>query len=93
MFEIRIEGETAYLTGRLDAAESDQANAQIATLPGPITLDCAQLEYISSAGISVLMVAYKRMLAGGKGFRMVNLMPRVKNVFVYAGLDKLLGIE
>ena len=93
MFEIRIEGETAYLSGRLDAAESDHANAHIGALPGPITLDCSQLEYISSAGISVLMVAYKRMLAAGKAFRMVNLMPRVKNVFVYAGLDKLLGIE
>jgi len=93
MLEIRIEGETAYLSGRLDAAESDRANAEIGTMPGPITLDCSKLDYISSAGISVLMITYKRMLTGGKSFRMANLMPRVKNVFVYAGLDKMLGIE
>jgi len=29
----------------------------------------------------------------GHSLRLANLTPRVKNVFTYAGLDKLLGIQ
>ena len=94
MFEIQMDTPgTATLSGRLDAAESDQALAALSTQPGPLVLDCAQLEYISSAGIAVIMQTYKRLLAGGHSLRMTRLTPRVRNVFVYAGLAELLGIE
>ena len=93
MFEIRLgEGGQVHVSGRLDAAESDQAGQVLRTLSGTTTVDCTQLDYISSAGIAVLMETYKRLLGQGHALRLVNLSPRVKNVFVYAGLDKLLGI-
>jgi anti-anti-sigma factor len=58
------------LIGRLDAAEAEQASSAFAVLDGPIDADCSGLEYISSAGISVLMVTYKRLHQKGHVFRL-----------------------
>ena len=94
MFDIHLlAGGEVKVTGRLDAAESDRALAILRGLTGPVTVDCAGLDYISSAGIAVIMDTYKRLSTTGHALRLVNLTPRVKNVFTYAGLDKLLGIE
>jgi len=81
------------LVGRLDAAEAEQASSAFAVLEGPIDADCSGLDYISSAGISVLMVTYKRLHQKGHVFRLVSVQPRVRNVFIYSGLAPLLGIE
>jgi anti-anti-sigma factor len=94
MFEIRTEqvGQVS-LVGRLDAAEADRALQVLRGLSGPLVVDCAGLDYVSSAGIAVLMDTYKRLTSAGHSLRLVNLTPRVRNVFTYAGLDKLLGIQ
>ena len=55
-------------------------------------MDCAALEYISSAGITEFLDAYKRLSSGGHSFRLVNVTPPVKTVIAYVGLDKLFGI-
>lgn len=81
------------LRGRLDAAEAERALATLEKLPGPLTLDCTELEHISSAGLSVIVRTYKRLSAQASSLSVVGVMPRVRNVFVYAGLDKLLGIR
>ena len=94
MFEIRVlETGAVQLRGRLDAAEADRALEALNQLPGPLTLDCAELEYISSAGISVIMQVYGRLSSSGSRLQLVALTPRVRNVFAYAGLDKLLDIR
>ncbi|HTO91324.1 MAG TPA: STAS domain-containing protein [Candidatus Sulfotelmatobacter sp.] len=94
MFEIQVvEQGLVRLTGRLDASQSDHAQSVLAELHHSLTLDCAQLDYISSAGIGVLMETYKRLTARGQTVRLVNLLPRVRNVFAYAGLDRIFTIE
>jgi anti-sigma B factor antagonist len=94
VLELRVEsGGVVRVQGRLDAAESDAALATLEKLPGPMTLDCTQLEYISSAGISVVMQTWKRLNAQGSSLRMTGMTPRVRNVFAYAGLDKVLDIQ
>ena len=93
MLEIEVkDGGVVTLAGRLDAAESDRALEELEKLPGPVTLDCSRLEYVSSAGIAIIMQTYKRLLAARQPFQFTGVTPRVKNVFMYAGLDKLLGI-
>lgn len=94
MLELRVEqGGVVLLHGRLDAAESDKALATLEPLAGPLTLDCTQLEYISSAGISVIMQTWKRLNGLGSSLRLVGTTPRVRNVFGFAGLDKILDIS
>jgi anti-anti-sigma factor len=87
------EGGVVALAGRLDASESDRALVELNRLPGPLTLDCTELDYISSAGISVIVQTYKRLSSQGQVLAFTGMAPRVKNVFVYAGLAKLLGIQ
>lgn len=94
MFEIAIVGNgTVKLRGRLDAAEADRALEELGAVNGPITLDFSELDYISSAGIGVIIETFKRLKAAGQDFRLVSMTPRVRNVFAYAGLDRLLQIE
>ena len=94
MFDILVQGGgQVRVQGRLDAAESDRALQVFRGLAaGPLVVDCAGLDYISSAGIAVLMDTYKRLTGAGHALQLVNLTPRVRNVFTYAGLDRLLGI-
>lgn len=94
MLDLRLrQGGVVALAGRLDASESDRALVELNRLPGPLTLDCTELDYISSAGISVIVQTYKRLNSQGQVLAFTGMAPRVKNVFVYAGLAKLLGIQ
>ena len=94
MFEIQVVGDgRVTLKGRLDAAESDRALAVLRGLDRPLTVDLSGLDYISSAGIGVLIETYKRLNASGHTLKLVNLLPRVRNIFAYAGLDRILTIE
>ncbi len=94
MLDIQIgEAGRVKLAGRLDAAEAERAQAALRPLLEPVTVDMSGLEYISSAGIGVLIETYKRLHAAGHAFKLVGLQPRVRNVFAYAGLDRLLTIE
>jgi anti-sigma B factor antagonist len=93
MFEIVPgTGGHARLSGRLDAANADDARAVLDRLDGEVVLDCAALEYISSAGIAVLMATFKRLQRTGS-LTLVGMTPRVRNVFRYAGLDRVLTIR
>jgi len=94
MFDIYVgEGGRVRLLGRLDAAEADRAMAVLAPVDGSLILDCSELEYISSAGIGVIMETYKRLLKSGHRLTLVQMTPKVRNVFRYAGLDRVLQIE
>jgi anti-sigma B factor antagonist len=93
MFEIRMEGGVVRLKGRLDASQSDQAQRVLKTLATSVSIDCSELDYISSAGIGVIIETYRRLHASGQTLKLVNLLPRVRNIFAYAGLDRILTIE
>ena len=94
MFEIRMsEPGTVRLSGRLDAAEADRVSEELLAIRSSVRLDCSELDYISSAGIGVLIELFKRLQASGQTMTLVNLLPRVRNIFRYAGLDRLLTIE
>ena len=94
MFEIRVvDNGVLRLAGRLDAAEAERVAEELLAIRGSVRLDCSELDYISSAGIGVLIELFKRLQASGHTLTLVNLLPRVRNIFRYAGLDRLLTIE
>jgi anti-sigma B factor antagonist len=94
MLDIQIDDAgKVKLSGRFDAAAADRALATFRTLNQSLTVDFAEVEYISSAGIAVLVDTWKRLNGAGLTLRLVALQPRVRNVFAYAGLDRLLQIE
>ena len=94
MFRLDPAGEGAVrLVGRLDGAEAERAMASFDALEGSIVADCSELDYISSAGIGVLLATLQRLAKKGHTFRLHPIQPRVRNVFKYAGLTQMLGIE
>ena len=94
MFEIRIgEDGIVHLSGRLDASQVEKAEAVLRTIDRSIVADLGGLEYLSSAGIGLLVHTYKRLNESGQSIRLTNLTPRIKNIFHYAGLEKLFQVE
>ncbi len=93
MFEIRSGEGTIRLIGRLDAAEAQGALAVLTQIEQSVTADCRELDYISSAGLGVIMQTWKRLHSLGSNLRLTNVTPRIRNVFHYAGLDQVIEIE
>ena len=81
------------IAGRLDAAQAAAAQSFLDGIQGTVTLDCTQLEYISSAGLGVLLKTQKRLLGAAGGLRLAGLKPHIKDVFVYSGFDQLFEID
>jgi anti-sigma B factor antagonist len=93
MFEIRMgtAGEIV-LEGRLDAAQCDKALRFLDAVEAPHVLDFAGLQYISSAGLGVLLKTQKRAMARGQGLRLVNVSAHINDIFRYAGFDRIFEI-
>ena len=81
------------VTGRLDAAEAAKAQAFLDGVSGTVTLDLAGLDYISSAGLGVLLKTQKRLLAANGKLRLAGLKSHLLDVFTYSGFDQLFEIE
>ena len=83
------------LSGRLDTTTAPQLEAELtASLAGitALTFDFAALEYISSAGLRVLLGAQKTM--NKQGTMVVrNVKPEIMEVFTITGFEDILTIE
>ena len=86
---------TFLLEGRLDTVTSPELESRINEViddATKLTLDFAKLEYISSAGLRVLLGALQDM--EGKGEMVVcNLTRSVRDVFILTGFDRLFNVE
>ncbi len=83
--------------GRLDTVTSPQLEDEIrSSLDGvnELILDFENLDYISSAGLRVVLVAQKLMDAKANGsLKVVNLGEVVKDVFDVTGFSDIITIE
>ena len=86
---------TMALEGRLDTTTAPELEQQIKTgLDGveTLTMDFAKLDYISSAGLRVLLSAHKLMSKQG-GMKVVHVNEMVAEVFEVTGFSDILDIE
>jgi anti-sigma B factor antagonist len=81
------------ITGRLDAAQSPAAQAFLDQVDGTVTLDCSRLEYISSAGLGVLLKTQKRLMGSAGALRLSGVNRHLQDIFVYSGFDKIFEIQ
>ena len=79
-------------TGRLDAAQAARAQDYLDGIEGACVIDLSALEYISSAGLGVLLRTHKRLLADGGGLKLVNVNAHLCDIFAYSGFDRLFEI-
>ena len=86
---------TVALTGRLDTTTAPELEKELkASLDSvnALTLDFSGLDYISSAGLRVLLSAHKAMAKKG-GMKVTNVNEIVSEVFDVTGFADILTIE
>ncbi len=81
------------MKGRLDAAQSPNAQSFLDQVQGTVTLDLSELDYISSAGLGVLLKTQKRLMATSGKLRLAGLKSHLREIFAYSGFDQLFEIE
>jgi len=80
------------IAGRLDAAQALAAQQFLDRVEGVVTLDLAGLEYISSAGLGVLLKTQKRLMNSAGRLQLVGLTKHLRDVFQYSGFDRIFEI-
>ena len=89
-------GKVCYaLEGRLDTTTAPELERELKNdLDGAtrLTLDFSKLDYISSAGLRVLLSAHKAM-SRKDGMTVTNVNEMVREVFEVTGFSDILNIE
>lgn len=97
MFEAAAKKEnntiTVALRGRIDSANAAEAEKELTTLTagftGELILDAAELDYISSAGLRVIL----RLKKAIKSTKIVNVSPDVYEIFDMTGFTEMMDIS
>ncbi len=86
------EGGQVRLSGRFDAAQVEKARAVFDLVNDSTVVDFGELEYISSAGLGILLMTQRRLRETGKSIKLINMNKHIRDVFQYAGFDKIFEI-
>ena len=81
------------VTGRVDTTTAPELDAGL-KLEGTetLTLDLSGVPYMSSAGLRCLLVAQKKMMAGGGSLTIAGLQPAVREVLDITGFSGILTL-
>lgn len=87
---------TLELKGRMDAITSDQLDGTISTLLAQretqFVIDFSQLEYISSSGLRVLLIAAKKLKNADGQLILCSLNDQIKTIFDISGFSSIFSI-
>lgn len=87
---------TVKVEGRIDTLTSQELeeslNEDIENI-NSLTLDFEALEYISSAGLRVLISTQKKLKANDVQLTIINVNDTIKEIFRMSGFDKILTIR
>ena len=85
------------LCGRLDVATSPLLEERLRLLVAEqnkrVIFDCAELTYVSSAGLRVFLSALRNLSADGGGVAFAALSEPARQLFQLAGLEEFFIIE
>ncbi len=94
MFDIQYDdNRNVVCTGRLDAAQCEKGLVFMDEIKESSTLDFSNLEYISSAGLGILLKTQKRLADSGAALRIINVNNHIHDVFRYSGFHAIFDIE
>jgi anti-sigma B factor antagonist len=86
---------TLKVSGRLDTTTAPSLETAVSEVVGTcenLILDFAGLEYISSAGLRVILKAQKAMAAKG-GMKLLHVNETIMEIFEITGFSDILTIE
>jgi anti-sigma B factor antagonist len=81
--------------GRLDTATAPALEEELSEVMDDaeeLVFDLEGLEYMSSAGLRILLATQKKMALKG-GMKVVNVNDVIKDVFAVTGFNKLVDVE
>lgn len=88
---------TITLTGRLDTITQETLAKELDTVFAgekvSLVFSIASLDYISSAGLRVLLTAQKKINALGTSMKIVGAKPEIKEIFDMTGFSEIMTIE
>lgn len=87
---------TVHLSGEVNASTVKELSALLdKELPGvqALTLDFAECDYVSSAGLRVLLATFKRMRSANGSMSLVNVGKGLSDVFQLTGLARIFGLQ
>ena len=94
MLEISVgANDEIILSGRFDAAEAERAREVFLALERGTVVDFARLDYISSAGLGVLLAAQKKLSENGTSLKLINMNGHIRDVFRFSGFDQIFEIS
>ena len=88
-------GLTVFLSGELNTLTAPDLSALLdKELDGvtALTLDFAECDYVSSAGLRVLLATFKKMKAAGGTMGLSNVGEGFRDVLENTGMDAVFGI-
>ena len=102
--KVRLEtlaiGTLVIAEGRLDFGAAagfqqqvEQVLAAVTTAPSVVIIDCALLNYVSSAGLRVFLLAARAAQRAGVGFSLCALTPAVREVFDVSGFSRIIELH
>lgn len=87
---------TLLLSGRIDTITCNLLNEEIDNLLNEncqkLILDFAEVDYISSAGLRVILAAQKKVSTQNLEFELTNLSESINNIFNITGFSQILKI-
>ncbi len=89
---------TALLSGEIDHHSAQKIRETIddtagKTKPRHLVLDFAQVQFMDSSGVGLIMGRYKLMQSLGGQVSIANLPPKIEKIITLAGLNRLAVIE
>ena len=103
---MKVRTETLALTtlvipeGRLDFGAAagfrqrvEEALAGAGTAPAAVIVDCTALDYVSSAGLRVFLLAARASQRAGIPFALCALQPAVREVFELSGFSRIIAVH
>ena len=85
------------IAGRVDTVTSSDLEMKVSQVwdKPSVTLvfDCAEMEYISSSGLRVVLKAHKQATGAGGKFILRNMNREVRSVIDLTGFSRILTIE
>ncbi|MBO8438215.1 MAG: STAS domain-containing protein [Bacteroidetes bacterium] len=88
---------TVTVEGRIDTLTSPEflkETEPLTTSENPdITIDCKNLQYISSAGLRALLILQKNVKVNNGTLILTNVIPAIKEIFKMTGFEKIFTIK
>ncbi|MDJ0730497.1 MAG: STAS domain-containing protein [Crocosphaera sp.] len=88
--------EKVNLAGRMDLKGTNQIempfNAQVTCSKVPVIIDMAEVEFLASIGIRLILSSARAIKKRGSKMVILNPQPMVEDIFKTSGIEKLIEI-